>query len=101
MIFYLMPKEFVIFDLLTAEISRQLVSSKPKITFTLPEIYGTIQAAKELAKHDCRIVTVKTRKDETIPSGAIDFTELMSTKGNRLTIYLSLFDFLQFFDCRY
>lgn len=58
------------------------MSSRPKLIFTLPEIYRTIETAKELARHDCRIVTVKTSKGETIPNGAIDFTELMSTKGN-------------------
>lgn len=52
--------------------------------FTLPEIYRTVETAKELARHECRIVTVKTSKGDTIPNGAIDFSELMSTKGNIL-----------------
>lgn len=69
-------------NILPAEISRQLVSSRPKVIFTLPENYGTIVAAKELAKQKCSIVTVKTSKNEAIPNGAIDFTELINTKGN-------------------
>ncbi|XP_037036724.1 4-coumarate--CoA ligase 1-like [Bradysia coprophila] len=63
-----------------AEISRQLVSSRPKIIFTLSETYSTVEAAKEMAKLRCSIVTVKTKLGESIPNGAIDFTELMSTK---------------------
>lgn len=65
-----------------AEISRQLTSSKPKIIVTLPEIVRTIEAAKELARQECKIVTVKTSKGESVSNGAIDFTELMSTKGS-------------------
>lgn len=65
-----------------AEISRQLASSKPKIIVTLSETCRTIEAAKEIARQDCRIVTVKTSKGESIPNGTIDFTELMSTKGS-------------------
>lgn len=64
-----------------AEISRQIISSQPKIIITLPDLHSTIEAAKELSKHQFSIVTVKTRIDDSIPSGAIDFTELMSTKG--------------------
>lgn len=72
--------------ILPAEISRQLASSKPKIIFTLPENCRTIVAAIELAKQPCRIVTVKTSKNELIPNGAIDFAELISTKGNSILV---------------
>ncbi|KAJ6633242.1 4-coumarate--CoA ligase 1 [Pseudolycoriella hygida] len=63
-----------------AEISRQLISSKPKLIFTLPSIYGNVQAAMEIARQDFKIVTLKTSKSESTPNGAVDFTELMSTK---------------------
>lgn len=64
-----------------AEISRQLIASRPKIVFTLSETYSTVEAAKEMAKLRCSVVTVKTKINESVLNGAIDFTELMSTKG--------------------
>lgn len=64
--------------------------------FTLPEIYDTIVAARDLAKLECRIVTVKTKKGESVPNGAIDFTELMSTKGMTSSLICCGFDYQRF-----
>lgn len=63
------------------EIARQLISSRPKIIFTLAETYQTIKAATEIAKQTVEIVTIKYSNTQGTPSGAIDFSELMNTSG--------------------
>lgn len=79
---------------LSGEISRQFTSSKPKLIFTLSDIHHTIETAKELSKQQLSIVTIKTSKGETTPSGTIDFTELISTKGK----VVNLIGFLKYFE---
>ncbi|KAJ6636980.1 4-coumarate--CoA ligase 4, partial [Pseudolycoriella hygida] len=61
------------------EISRQLISSKPKIVFALAETYKTIKAAAEIAKISIEIVIVKNNNSEDDPSGTINFSQLIST----------------------
>lgn len=67
--------------LILEEISRQLISSKPKIIFTLPENYETIKTATEITKQSVEIVTIKYGKSQDIPSGAVNFADLTSTSG--------------------
>lgn len=83
---FLWSKPFKIYDKFTstAEMSRQFLSSRPKLVFTISEIYDTVVASREIAKLDFNIVTVKTRNGESVRNGSIDFTELMSTKGNSI-----------------
>lgn len=63
------------------EISRQLISSKPKIIFTLPETYKTVKMATEIAKQSVEVVTIKYGSSQDVHSDAINFTELIDTSG--------------------
>lgn len=63
------------------EISRQLISSKPKIIFTLPDTYNTVKLATEIAKQSMEIVTIKYGSNQDVPSDAINFSELINTSG--------------------
>lgn len=64
------------------EISRQLLSSKPKAIFTLVEKFDVVKEACSLAQqHDTKIVAVKFDSSQTIRSDMISFDELMSTNG--------------------
>ncbi|KAK4886683.1 hypothetical protein RN001_002954 [Aquatica leii] len=62
------------------EISKQLVSCKPKVIFTYNGLYPTIKKALSIAKQAIPIVIVKTAVDEQLPRETIDFKSII--QGN-------------------
>lgn len=73
--------DFSIFRSTLDEIARQLIASDAQVVFATPEIYTTVQQAVVNAKRDIKIVCIKTSNDEVIPTGSIDFAELIDTKS--------------------
>lgn len=65
----------------TGEIQRQLEASKAKIIIGTPKTFDTLKTAVENSKKDIKIVCIKTDADESIPSGAIDFADLIETSS--------------------
>lgn len=65
----------------SSEIQKQLESSKPKAIIGTPKTFATIKQAVENCKEDIKIICIKTEVNEAIPSGAIDFNELIDIKN--------------------
>lgn len=69
------------FYLSTEEIQRQLEASKSKAIIGTPKTFATIKEAVQNCKKDIKIICVKTEADESIPSGAINFADLIDTNS--------------------
>lgn len=64
------------------EISRQLVSSQPKVMFCLVENFDVVKKACTLADlPDTKVIAIKNGLSQTFRSDMISFTELMNPKG--------------------
>lgn len=64
------------------EISKQLISSRPKAIFTLVDKFDVAKEACLLAQQpDIKIITIKNEPDQSIGSGMIDFDGLANTNG--------------------
>lgn len=70
---------FILFQ--KGEIQKQLETSKAKAIIGTPKTFATIKEAVENCKKDIKIICIKTEANETIPSGAIDFNELIDIKS--------------------
>lgn len=55
--------------------------SDPKLIFSLTESFSTLSEASEISKRSLPIVTIKTDKRQSLPSGSIDFFEMIETKS--------------------
>lgn len=65
----------------TDEIQRQLEDSNAKAIVGTPKIYRTIKEAIKNSKKDIKIICIKTDEDESLPSGTINFNDLINTKS--------------------
>ncbi|KAH8394430.1 hypothetical protein KR222_005231 [Zaprionus bogoriensis] len=65
------------------EIARQLTFSQAKFLVGTVQGYGTLREACKLAGKHIPIAVVRTSKDESLPAGAIDFFEVISTENVR------------------
>lgn len=72
--------------LFSEEIQRQLEASNSKAIIGTPKTFTTIKEAVQNSKKDIKIICIKTEADESIPSGAIDFADLIETKSKECTI---------------
>lgn len=64
------------------EISRQLISSQPKVIFSLVENYAVIEDACKLANQSStKIIAVKTEITQTVEPHMINFFDLINTRG--------------------
>lgn len=64
------------------EISKQLISSRPKAIFTLIENADVVKEACSLAQQpDIRIIIIKSGPYQTICLDSINFNELINTSG--------------------
>lgn len=64
------------------EISRQLLSSRPKAIFCLIDNFDVVKKACELAQQsDIKVIAIKSELSHTFRDDMISFTELMNTKG--------------------
>lgn len=63
------------------EIERQLQLSDAKLLIGSSESYENLRKAVQQLKRDIPIICVKTEEHLTIPDGAIDFREVVSTSG--------------------
>lgn len=63
------------------EISRQLQLSDSKFVVTTSLGYGVMKEACELAQKNLPIAVIRSQSNEKLPTGAIDFFELISTQG--------------------
>lgn len=63
------------------EIQRQLEASSAKVVFGTPKTFGTLKEAVDNIKKDIKIVCIKTDASDSIPSGAIDFADLIDTNS--------------------
>lgn len=78
------------------EISRQLISSKPKAIFTLVDKFDVVKEACALAQQpDTKVIAIKSDASQTIRSEMIHFDGLMSTNGMHATIFV-LFSLYKF-----
>lgn len=71
----------VLFSLISDEICKQLLSSGAKIVFSIPEIHSILQAAVAQTKKPIKIISIKTSENQSLPADAINFYELIRTKG--------------------
>lgn len=72
---------FIFIFLPKVEIQKQLESSNAKAIIGTPKTFATIKEAVKNCKKDIKIICIKTEVDEAIPSGAIDFNELIDIKS--------------------
>lgn len=63
------------------EISKQLLSSGAQIIFGVPENHSILQTAVAQTKKPIKIISIKTSEDQSLPADAINFYELIRTKG--------------------
>lgn len=63
------------------EIQRQLEASSAKAIIGTPKTFETLKQAVENVKKDIKIICIKTEANESIPSGAIDFADLIDTNS--------------------
>lgn len=68
------------------EISRQLISSKVKFLIGSVDGYPILKDAIEKTKQHIRIACVKSLPEQSMPEGAIDFSELSDPTGISLTM---------------
>lgn len=65
------------------EISRQLSDCQPKAIFCLVDNYGVVKNACDHAKQpNIKIIAIKANSTDSLPSGAIDFSELTNAQGD-------------------
>lgn len=65
------------------EISRQLISSRPKLIFCVVDNFDVVKKACELAgQSDIKLVALKTSLNQTIHSDMINFMDLINVKGS-------------------
>ncbi|KAJ8974698.1 hypothetical protein NQ317_015227 [Molorchus minor] len=62
------------------EICRQLLDSSAKAIITLPDLYSTAKSAVLATKKLIPIISIKTKNNETVPEGAINFNELVTAQ---------------------
>lgn len=64
------------------EISRQLISCKPKILFCLTDNVDVVRRACTIAKQpDIKVIAIQAQEDRHCPSNTISFTELINTQS--------------------
>lgn len=64
------------------EISRQLISSQPKVIFCLINNFDVVKRACALANQsDIKVVAVKSELSHSFRSDMINFTDLINPKG--------------------
>ncbi|CAG9862854.1 unnamed protein product [Phyllotreta striolata] len=62
------------------EISKQLLDSNTKVLITQAQAISTAKAALQLAKKDIPIVAIKRYQNDSLPSGVVDFEELVNNE---------------------
>ncbi|XP_050513962.1 uncharacterized protein LOC114336691 isoform X1 [Diabrotica virgifera virgifera] len=62
-----------------AEVARQLQDSSAKVIITQTPSIPTVKASLDLLKTTIPIVAIKSTQNESLPSGIIDFDELLNT----------------------
>lgn len=72
-----MPFTFCIF--IIAEIQRQLEVSNARAVIGTPNSFAVLKEAVQNLKKDIKIICIQTEANESIPSGAINFAELIDT----------------------
>lgn len=60
-------------------------NSSAKILFGLASYSSVLQEAVALTKRPIRVAYVKESQGESLPAGGIDFNELISTDGKKVT----------------
>lgn len=67
------------------EISRQLISSRPKAIFCLIENFDVVKKACELAQQPgIKVIAIKTESNQSFRDDMINFTELINPKGKKI-----------------
>lgn len=67
------------------EISRQLISSRPKAIFCLIDHFDMVKKACAIAQQpDIKVIAIKSELSHTFRNDMINFTELMNPKGERI-----------------
>lgn len=70
-----------------AEIQRQLEDSKAKAIIGTPKTYAALKEAVQNIKKDIKIICIQTDANESIPSGAINFADLIETSSKCFWIF--------------
>lgn len=66
------------------EISRQLISSRPKVLFCVIDNFDVVKKACVLAQQsDIKVIAIKTELGHSFRNDMINFTELMNPKGKQ------------------
>lgn len=65
----------------TAEIQRQLEESNAKAVIGTPKTYAALKEAVQNIKRDIKVICIQTDANESIPSGAINFADLIDTSS--------------------
>lgn len=77
--------DLFLFSFFTEEISRQLISSKPKLIYGTIDNYEVIKRACALAKlPDVKVVVLKTELSQTFRDDMINLMDLANTRGLNL-----------------
>nr|XP_022913349.1 4-coumarate--CoA ligase 2-like [Onthophagus taurus] len=71
------------------EIKRQLNDSNAKVLFTLVDFWGKAQEAVKKSLSNIKIITIKTKQNQSTPSGSINFQEFTTEKCDLPEIILS------------
>lgn len=66
--------------------AKQIINSNAKIIVGSSFNYGTLVKAIEITKKSLKIIFVKLNAEDSIPTGAISFDELMNPKNTDLSI---------------
>lgn len=66
------------------EVSRQLISSRPKVIFCLIDHFDVVKKACFIAHQpDIQVIAIKNELNHSFRSDMINFTELMNPKGKQ------------------
>lgn len=65
----------------TDDIQRQLLDSNAKFIIGTPKIFDKLRAAVGKTNKNIGIICIKTDVDETMPQGAVDFSELIDVRS--------------------
>lgn len=66
------------------EQAKQLAMTDAKMIFSLAENVDTVLKARAINNSCCPLVTLKTDRRQSVPSGAFDFSQLMDISGKHI-----------------
>lgn len=75
---------FYIIFLYIDEVAKQIASCDAKILIGTVDSTPILEEAIKQLPHQLSLLSIRTKNDQTIPNGTIDFSQLMSTTGEYL-----------------